>query len=521
MKRFVIAVCLCLGAIAQAQTLHWAGQGDLQTLDPHSQNESMTNMINAEVYEFLVGRDRDFKLAPQLALSWTRINPLLWRIKLRPGVKFHDGTPFTADDVVFSFERAKALTSQLATYANATGTAKKVDALTVDFQLTNFDPIFPEHLTAINVMSKRWCEEHHVVRPLDRKSGEESYATFNANGTGPLILVSRQPGIKTSYKRNPNWWGEYSGNVQAVEFTPVANDATRVAALISGALDFVLDPPPRDLVRLRTTEGLKVIDGPENRLIFVGFDQLRDQPLYVNAPDGKNPFKDLRVRRALYQAIDIEAIKLKLMNGQSVPTGGLTPGASGAYKDPQIEGRLPFDLAAARKLMQEAGYADGFEFTLDCPNNRYVNDEKICLALASMWAQLKVKVKVNAMPRVTFFPKIEKLETSAYLYGWGGGVMDPEIIMTPVFRNRGEKGVGAFNYGWRDDKFDALAAQSSLETDPSRREDLVKAALTEFKQQIHVIPLHRQMIPWAMRSNVTAVPRPDNALKVEWMSMAQ
>ncbi len=522
MKRFVIAVLLGWVMLAQAQTLRFASQGDLQTLDPHSQNESMTNMLNSEVYEFLIGRDKELKLVPQLALGWTQVSPLLWRFKLRPGVKFQDGTPFTADDVVFSFERAKVPTSQLAVYANATGTAKKIDALTVDFQLAAINPIFLQHVASVNVMSKRWCEEHRAARPLDFKNGEESYASFNANGTGPLMLVSRAPGVKTVYKRNPNWWGQYAGNVQDAVFTPIANDATRLAALVSGDVDFVLDPAPRDIPRLRATEGVKVIDGPENRIVFIAFDQQRDASPHVKAPGGKNPFKDLRVRRALYQAVDVQALRTKLMNGQSAPTGGLTPAAVGAYDDPQIEARLPFDLAAARKLLQEAGYADGFEFTLDCPNNRYINDEKICVALASMWAQLKLKVRVNAMPRVSYFPKVEKMDTSAYMYGWGGGITDAEVIMTPVFRNRGEKGVGAYNYGgWRDDKFDALAAQSSVEGDPVKREALVKAALLAFKQEIHMIPLHRQMIPWAMRSQLSVEHRADNWLRVERVSVGR
>ena len=179
-------------------------------------------------------------------------------------------------------------------------------------------------------------------------------------------------------------------------------------------------------------------------------------------------------------------------------------------------------MAAARKLMAEAGYADGFEVTLDCPNNRYINDEEICQAVAAMWAQLKVKVRVSAMPRVTFFPKIEKLDTSVYLYGWGGAITDAESILTPVFRNRADKGVGNYNYGnVRNDKFDQLAAQSSIEPDPKKREQLIKAALTEFKEQVHVIPLHRQMIPWAARANVAVVHRADNWLEMSWVNVSK
>ena len=371
-------------------------------------------------------------------------------------------------------------------------------------------------------MNKAWCEKHNVTRPLDFKHKEESYAGLNANGTGPYMLVSRAPGIKTVYKRNPNWWGKFEGNVQEIVYTPIGNDATRLAALVSGEIDFVLDPAPRDVARLRNTAGVKIIDGPENRIVFIGMDQFRDKLLYGNVPGDKNPFKDERVRRAMYQAVDIETLKTKLMNGQSYPTGGLTPSPLGSYNDPEIEKRLPYDLAAARKLMADAGYADGFEVTLDCPNNRYINDEEICIALAGMWAQLKIKVKVSAQPRATYFPKIEKQDTSLYMLGWGGAITDAETTFTPVLRNRGEKGQGYWNFGGsKNDKFDALAAQSSVEPDPKKREELIKAALREYKDKVHVIPLHRQVIPWAARSNVTAVHRADNWLEVQWITVAK
>lgn len=504
----------------QAQTLRWASQGDMQTMDPHSQNESMTNMVNGQIYEKLVKRDRQLNIGPGLATEWTQVGPLVWRFKLRPGVKFHDGSPLTADDVVFSINRAKEPTSQLSVYANAVGTPRKIDDLTVEFQLAAFNPIFLQHLDTLWIMSKSWSEANRVTKPLDFKNKEESFTSMHANGTGPYMLVTRQPGIKTVFKRNPNWWGKFEGNVQDVVFSPVGNDATRLAALVSGELDFVLDPAPRDVPRLRNTQGVKIVDGPENRIVFIGFDQARDKLLYGQAPGDKNPFKDQRVRKALYQAIDVETMRTKLMNGLSVPTGGLTPSLAAAYGDAQIEQRFPYDMAAARKLMAEAGYADGFEVTLDCPNNRYINDEEICQAVAAMWAQLKVKVRVSAMPRVTFFPKLEKLDTSVYLYGWGGAITDAESILTPVYRNRADKGVGAYNYGnWRNDKFDQLAAQSSVEPDPKKREQLVKSALTEMKEQVHVIPLHRQMIPWAARANVTVVHRADNWLELAWVTV--
>ena len=516
-----VSLVAALAGPVQGQTFRWASQGDPQTMDPHSQNESMTNMMNGQVYETLIKRDRQLNFVPALATEWSQTGPLTWRFKLRPGVKFHDGTPFNAEDVVFSVNRGKELTSQISVYANAVGKPVALDPLTVEFRMDRVNPVFLQHLGSLWIMSKSWAEKHKVLKPLDFKNKEESHASFNTNGTGPFVLVSRQPGIKTTYKRNANWWGKFDGNVQEIVYTPISNDATRLAALVSGEIDFVLDPAPRDVPRLRNTSGVKVIDGPENRVVFIGMDQHRDELLYGSVK-GRNPFKDLRVRRALQHAVDIETMKTKLMNGQSVPTGGMTPSPLAYFNDPEIEKRAPFDLPLARRLMAEAGYADGFEVTLDCPNNRYVNDEEICIALAGMWAQIKVKVKVNAMPRATYFPKLEKHDTSLYMLGWGGAVIDAETTLTPVMRNLADKGVGLYNYGRsRNDRLDALAAQSSVEADLKKREDLIKAALKEWKEQVHTIPLHRQVIPWAARSNVSVVHRADNWLEVPWVTVAR
>ncbi|MCB2022630.1 MAG: ABC transporter substrate-binding protein [Burkholderiaceae bacterium] len=517
-RTLLAAALLPLGA-AQAQTLRWASQGDPQTMDPHSQNEGLTNAMNGQVYEYLIGRDKQLNLVPQLATEWQQTGPLQWRMKLRPNVKFHDGSPFTADDVVFSINRAKEPTSQIAVYANAVGDVKKIDDLTVEFNLAQVNPIFLQHINALFIMSKSWSEKNKATKPQDYKNKEEAYTAYNANGTGPYMLVKREPDVKTTYKRNPNWWGKPEGNVQEVIYTPIKQDATRLAALISGEIDFVLDPPPRDLERLRAGGQVKVIEGLENRVVFIGMDQGRDELLYSSVK-GKNPFKDVRVRKALYQAIDIETMKTKLMNGQSIPTGAVVPSPLGSFNDPEIEKRLPYDVAAARKLMAEAGYPDGFEVTLDCPNNRYINDEKICIALASMWAQIKVNVKVNAMPRATYFPKLEKLDTSLYMLGWGGSITDAETTFTPIYRNRGTGGIGSYNYGnYTDDKLDAVAAASSKEGDPDKRKALIKQAFLLHNDAVHHIPLHRQFIPWAARNNVAVVHRADNWLEWSWVTV--
>ncbi|MBS0447553.1 MAG: ABC transporter substrate-binding protein [Proteobacteria bacterium] len=509
------------GTAAQAQTFHWSSQGDVQTMDPDARNESLTNSINGQVYETLTGRDKKLGIVPMLATEWQQLGPLQWRFKLRPDVKFHDGTPFTADDVVFSAQRASAQSSDIKAYAIAMGEPKKIDDLTVDFNLKAVDPIFLEHANTIFIMSKAWSEKNGVAKPQDFNAGEQSYAATHANGTGPWILVSRQPDVKTTYKRNPNWWGKFEGNVQEVVYSPIKNNATRTAALVSGEIDLMLDPPPADTPRLKETQGIKVIEGLENRIIFIGLDQGRDELLYSSVK-GKNPFKDQRVRQALYQAVDEDLIKNKLMRGQAQPTGATTPSPLGTYNDPELEKRRPYDVAAAKKLLEAAGYPNGFEFTLDCPNDRYVNDEEICKTLASMWAKLDLKVRVNAMPRSIYFAKLGNLDTSAYMLGWGGSITDAETILTPIYRTRGANGIGQFNYGQvADPELDKLCADSSHEADPKKREGLVKAAIKRQEEMVHTIPLHRQFIPWAVRSNVEVVHRADNWLEWAWIKVGK
>jgi peptide/nickel transport system substrate-binding protein len=510
---------LAMSDAAQAKTFRWASSGDIQILDPYSQNESFTNAANGQVYEKLVKRGKDLKFGPGLATSWEQTGPLTWRFKLRSGIKFHDGTPFTADDVVFSVKRAGGATSQIANYATALGEPKKIDDLTVDFVMSKPNPTFLDHIDSVFIMSKVWCEKNNAVAALDFKNKQELHTAMHMNGTGPYVLKSRAPGIKTVFTLNPNYWGKVEGNVTEIVYTPIGQNGTRMAALMSGEIDFVLDPPPQDVAKLRNRADVKVIDGMENRVIFIGMDQARDELLYSDVK-GKNPFKDQRVRKALYQAVDIETMKTKLMRNQAVITGGNTPSPLGSFNDPEIEGRYPFDLAASKKLLADAGYPNGFGFTLDCPNDRYVNDEEICQALGAMWAQVGLKVKVNAMPKVTYFAKTEKLDTSVYMLGWGGAVTDAETTLTPVLRNRGPNGMGTYNWGnYKNDKLDALAAQSTVETDVKKREALVKAALKEHKEQVHHIPLHRQMIPWAARSNVEVIHRPDNWMEIGWVTI--
>ncbi len=506
---------------AGAKTLRWAGRGDMQTTDPHSQNEGLTNNINSLIYEFLIDRDKQLGLVPKLAVSWTKVDDVTWRIKLRAGVKFHDGTPFTADDVVFSYERARADTSQLRAYANAAGTPKKIDDLTVEFTTNGPNPIMLDHLATINIMSKAWCEKNKAVKPQNYAGKEDMITARAANGTGPYMLKSREPDVKTALSKNPNWWGikdkAFEGNADEVVYTPIVSDGTRLAALISGEVDLINDPPPQDVPRLKQTPGIKVLEGTENRIVFIGMDQNRDELLYSNVK-GKNPFKDKRVRQALYQAIDIGAINKNTMRGLSNPSGALLP--SPKMTIPEIEARLPYDKEKARKLLADAGYPSGFDVTLDCPNNRYVNDEKICLALAAMWSQIGVNTTVNAMPRATYFPKLEKLDTSLYMLGWGGGNTDAIFTLQPVLSTYSGKGDGDYNYGrYTNAKLDALTAKIKTEMNADARLKMIHEALLAHNAEVNHLPLHRQVIPWASRANVTAVHRADNFVVPYWITL--
>ena len=522
-----IALCALVAALATtpvdstAKTLRWAGRGDMQTTDPHSQNENLTNNVNALVYEHLVTRDRKLALVPALATSWEQVDPSTWRFRLRPGVKWHDGSAFTADDVVFSFERARAETSQLRAYANAAGTARRIDELTVEFVTPGPNPILLEHVASINVMNRAWCERHRAAKPQNFAAKEDMITARQAMGTGPFMLRSREPDVKTVLVKNPNWWGQkegrFEGNVDEVVYTPIGSDATRVAALVSGEVDLVNDPPPQDVPRLGATPGIKVLEGTEHRVVFLGMDQDRDELLYSSVK-GRNPLKDRRVRQALYQAIDIEAIRRTTMRGLAQPTGMVLP--SPAQSTPELERRLPFDRAAAKALLAEAGYAGGFEITLDCPNNRYVNDEKICQAIAAMWSQVGVNTRVNTMPRTTYFPKLEKLDTSVYLLGWGGASTDAIFTLQPVMATWNGRGDGDYNYGrYSNPRLDALTAKVKREMNPAVRLQLIRDALAAQQAEVNHIPLHRQVIPWAARAGVVVPHRADNWVTPTWVTL--
>ncbi len=514
MFRPFLAVAALAGSLAfgsaQANLFRWANDGDVNSMDPYTRSETFLLTFNANIYEPLIRRDRNLRLEAALAERWEQADPLTWRFHLRRNVRFSDGTPFTADDVVFSIARGRGPGSNVSAYFAAVAEVRKVDDFTVDLITRAPSPILPEELTSFGIMSKAWLERNNATRVADLTSREENFATRNAMGTGPFLLVSREPDRRTVLAPNPLWWDTPTHNLTRVEFNVIANDATRVAALLSGEVDMVYTVPPQDMERIGRTPNLRVIQGAELRTIYLGMDQSRAELLKSDVR-GRNPFQDVRVRRAMYQAIDVQAITTRVMRGQARATGQIFgPGVNGFLE--ANDTRLPLDLDGARRLLTEAGYPNGFGVTLDCPNDRYVNDEAICTAVVAMLTRINVRVTLAAQTRARFFAEVNapRYNTSFYLLGWTPNTYDAHNALFNLAGTRdGTRGMFN-NGGYSNPAFDALVAQIETETVPARRQELITQATRLLQSDVAYIPLHQQQVVWAARNNVTLVQQADN-----------
>ena len=516
----VVSVIAMLGAVgaAHAKTIRIGNQGDALSMDPHSLNETLQLSVTGNVYEPLVGRNKDLSLAPMLATKWSQPTPTVWRFELRKDVLFHDGTPFTADDVLFSFTRASGDGSDMKAYTNDIKEVRKAGDFVIEIETKAPFPILPDSISLVFIMNKKWAEANQATRPVDRRKGIENAASFRANGTGPYRLRERQPGIKTSFSRSGNYWGKVEGNVTEVTYTPITNDATRVAALLSGEIDVMEPVPVQDVARVNQSANAKVMTGPELRTIFLGMDQKRDELLYSSVK-GKNPFKDKRVRQAFYQAIDIEGIKRSVMRGASNPTALMVgPGINGF--DAAANKRLPYDVEAAKKLMADAGYGAGFEVAMNCPNDRYVNDSKICQAVAADLSRINVKINLQAETKGTYFPKILRRDTSFYLLGWTPPTYDAHNAFNSLMRCVDDKGAGQFNLGsYCNPKVDELIAKIQSETDKGKRAAFIAEAFKLHNDDIGHLPLHQQALAWGVGKKVELVQPADNFMPFKWMSV--
>jgi peptide/nickel transport system substrate-binding protein len=515
------ALALAMATPAAAKTFKWANDGDTSSLDPYVLNETFLLSFTGNIYEPLVRRAGDLKLEAALATEWTNPSPTLWRFKLRQGVKFHNGNAFTADDVVFSYNRARADGSNIKSYFSSVKEIRKVDDFTVEMETSVPNPILVDELANWFIMDKEWAEANNTVKPGDITKKEESFATRNANGTGPFVLKSREAEVKTTLAPYPGWWDKPKHNLTDVQFSVVKNPATRVSALLSGELDMIYNVPPQDQDRIAKTKGLKVLITPETRIVYFGFDQLRDE-LQDSSVKGKNPFKDIQVREAFMRAIDVNALKAKVMRGESAPTALMVATMIKGY-DKALDQRPAYDPKKAKELLAAAGYPNGFEVGLDCPNDRYVNDEKICVAAATMLSQIGIKVNLKAQTKSLFFQKIlaPRFETSFFMLGWTPATYDSHnMIQNLAYCRKEGQTKGLFNVGgYCNPKVDELSDKMLVETDQAKRTAMMREALKTIRDDIAYIPLHQQTVVWASKASIGIVQRADNAFPLMYVNV--
>ena len=514
----VLGALLLAGSLAvfplAAKTLRYASGFDPQSMDPHGLALQYQTRVTSQIYESLVGRDRNFAIEPALAVSWERTGPLTWRFKLRPGVVFHDGARLTADDVVFSIERALHKNSQRAFQLRGIVAVRKVDELTVDFQLAAPDAVLPEKLWLIGIMSKAWCAAHGVLEPQNYNAKQETFAVRNANGTGPYLLKSYESDNRTVLVANPRWWGK-RGNVDEAIYVVIQSDATRLAALVSGDVDFVIDPPFQDVARLKQEGRFKLASIDDIGMQYLGFDQHRAELEFADVR-GRNPFKDLRVRRAVYQAIDVDAIVSKVLRGQATPTGShLSRRIDGSTAE--LDRRLPYDPAAARKLLKEAGYPDGFAVTLDCVNATF--RAAVCQAIAGMLTQVGIRTSFQPWPTATFFPRITGATASFFEFGWSPGT-EAWASLNAMVKTYGEDGAGTFNGGrYSNPQLDKVLDAMRVELDLARRRQLVTDALRIMQTDLPLIPLYRRTLTWVMRPDISVAQWPNDILELRFVQI--
>ncbi len=499
-----------------AKTLRFASAFDPNSMDPHSLALLYHTRVVTQIYEGLVNRDKDFKLEPSLAVSWQTTSPTTWRFKLRPNVKFHDGAAFTADDAVFSIERALAKTSQRSNQLRGVTGVRKLDALTIEVQLAAPDAVLPEKFWLVSMMSKPWSEKHGVVLPQDYNAKQETHAVRNANGTGPFMLKSYEPDRRLVLSANPGWWGradKSTGNITEAIYTVIQSDATRLAALASNEVDFVIDAPFQDVARLKQDRKLKFAEASDIGMQYLGFDQARAQ-LEASDVKGRNPFADVRVRRAVYHAIDVDAIIAKVLRGLGKPSGShLSPLVDGYV--PEIDKRLPFNPAAARALLKEAGYVEGFAVTLDCVN--VTHRAAACQAIAAMLAQVGIRVSFQPSPSSLFFPKLTQATTSFFEFGWSPSV-DPWAMLNNTVRTWDGGASGAFNGGrYSNPKLDALIDDIRVEPDLAKRRRMTGDALRMLQADLPLVPLYRRTLVWVMRPNISVAQWPNDVLELRWV----
>jgi peptide/nickel transport system substrate-binding protein len=483
--------------------LRVASAFDPQTMDPHAIALLYHSRVVHQVYESLVGRDERFQLEPALALSWQMPTSTTWRLRLRPGVSFHDGAPFTADDAVFSLERALTPPSQRSFQLKGVIAIKKLDTHLIEIQLEAPDAVLPQKLQYVAMMNKAWCDKHGLQKPQDFNGKQETYGVRNANGTGPLRLDRYEPDVRTVLKRNAAWWGwadHRTGNLDGVSFITIKSDATRLAALASGEVDLVLDPPYQDITRLKADSRLTVMQTGDIGQQYLAFDQARDE-----------------LQDSDYHALNMPLIIDKVLRGQAQPTGAfLSPLVDGVPAE--LDKRLPYDPARSRLLLGEAGYPNGFAVTLDCVNVAW--REAVCQAVAAMLTQVGIRASLRSSPTNQFFPKLSQGTASFAEFGWSA-TPDAWASLVGLFRTYDKSGLGTFNAGrYSNPKLDVLIDQIRTEPNLTRRRALVTTVLRLVADDLPLVPLYRRTLNWAMSKRVQAVQWPNDTMELRWVKVS-
>ncbi len=520
-----LAAVVGFAATGEAKTFRYATTGDILGLDPHANNEGPTNTMKGNIYGRLVHRQPDLSLEPDLATEWNRLDDTTWRFKLREGVTFHNGNPFTADDVVYSFKRQTQEASEMSFALASVEDITKVGEHEVEITTKGPDPILLLNLPNFYIVDQEFMEENNAFEVV-RGAGKTNFANLNANGTGPFRLQEWVQDNRLVVVPFEDYWGkdQLMTNVTEAVFTPIPNDATRVAALLSGEIDLMYPVPLQDVQRLDQDPNVEVVQGPELRTIFLGMDQWRDELLDMPG-SGKNPFKDVRVRKAFAHAIDLKAIQRVVMRGASTPTGlMIAPGINGFQED--MNTPYAYDPELSKKLMAEAGYPDGFPVTFDCPNDRYVNDEAICTAIVPMLERIGVDVTLNAQTKSLHFNKIGRAEgnnTSFYMLGWTPGSYDAlNVLQNIITLGEEGSGQGAWNSGrYSNERVEELHDLIAVTVDEDERNALIREAFQIHKDEVGHLPLHQQALAWGVRTDTIeeVIQRPFNDVDLRYVVM--
>ncbi len=494
---------------AEEKILRWAFSQDVYSLDPFGAASSFNLAFLDHVYDPLVRYNNDLEIEPALATSWEALEGDHWRFTLRKGVKFHNGNDFNADDVVASIDRCKHNDSALRGNIPAIVEARKVDDYTVDFILTGTYTLLLNDLTNIHMMDKEWMIENDCINPVDVTMGDTSYASTHANGTGPFYMDSWQPDNKAVFSVNPNWWDKAEHNLDGMVFTPITSDATRVASLLSGEVDFIYPMPLQDVNRVEQSPDHVAMVSPGLRTIWFSINQAPEEPNNSNL-EGENPLRDVRVRKALYHAIDIESIHEKIMRGMSRNAGLYVAPEIPGYVE-ELDVRLPYDPEKAKELLAEAGYPNGFSIGLDVSQGNFVNDEQIGQAVTAMWSAVGVDARLSVNPPSIHWQKALGGKCDVWMLGWATlPMLDSYSVLAQILHKSTDQ-YGAYNPGGYDNpRVNELIQKVALELDEEKRLEMIREIWELALEDMPMIPLHQQPNGWATREGVHVIKTGDN-----------